>query len=115
MDKREWLRSQGFEVGKRGRFSAEMLEALRAYDGGGVPTPTDNANGAQGASEGVPLPPQHRRTDGVTVYTATLSNNRVVNFDYCPTCKENVVYCECVEPSPPGWLANEIIKWDAGV
>ena len=33
MDKREYLRSQGFEVGERGRFSAEMLEALRSFDG----------------------------------------------------------------------------------
>ena len=31
MDKREYLRSLGFTVGERGRFTAEMMTALKDY------------------------------------------------------------------------------------
>jgi hypothetical protein len=36
MDKREYLRSQGFTVGERGRFSAEMLAVLAAAPEGTI-------------------------------------------------------------------------------
>jgi hypothetical protein len=31
VDKREYLRSLGFTVGERGRFTAEMMTALKDY------------------------------------------------------------------------------------
>lgn len=103
MDKREYLRSLGFEVGSRGRFSEEMLQALKDYE-----EPT---------VEKTILPKiknTPKRTDGIKVYTAELHTGQIIRFDMCADCKENVVFCHCANPQPPKWLAEEVAIYRAG-
>jgi hypothetical protein len=103
MDKREFLRSLGFEVGARGRFSAEMLDALKDYE-----EPT---------VEKVILPKVKntpKRTDGIKVYTAELHTGQIIRFDTCASCKENVIFCHCTDPQPPRWLQEEVAIYRAG-
>lgn len=102
--KREYLRSLGFEVGSRGRFSEEMQEALKNYEEPEV----DNT----------PIPKVKntpKRTDGIKVYTAELVGGQVIRFDTCATCKDNVVFCHCVNPQPPKWLADDIAIYHTSV
>lgn len=103
--KREFLRSLGFEVGARGRFSAEMLEALKDYT---EPEDIDTP----------PVMPRvantPKRTDGIKVYTAELHTGQIIRFDMCADCKENVVFCHCTNPQPPKWLAEEVASYRAG-
>ena len=114
MDKREWLRSQGFEVGKRGRFSTEMKAALNGQ------TFTEEYQAwkseEKAAQEPVPkIPNTPKRTDGVKLYKATLDDGIVIKFDYCPSCKESVIYCHCASPLPPKWLRESIDTWEVVV
>jgi hypothetical protein len=103
MNKRDYLRSLGFEVGSRGRFSAEMQAALANFV---EDTPVEE--------EPIPkIPNTPKRKDGITVYTAVLKGGQVIKFDYCPTCKDNVIYCHCRSPKPPHWLAEEVDSWTA--
>lgn len=109
MDKREFLRSKGFTVGKRGRFSAEMLEALKEFT---EDTPATPATPAAVADE--PIPPMRnyiKRNDGVTLYTAVLKAGQIVNFDTCPRCKNSIIFCHCVNPGPPKWLESDVASW----
>ena len=112
MDKREYLRSLGFEVGKRGRFSAEMLKALEGFDEG-TESKIDSVLDEIVVDTPVkfeiksPLP----RTDGVSIYTLTTKTGLTIRFDTCPDCKENVRFCHCSSPQPPGWLADEVASW----
>ena len=98
MDKREYLRSLGFEVGSRGRFSLEMQEALKNYT-------------EEPRVENKPFPKVKntpKRTDGIRYYTAELHTGQIIKFDTCATCKETVVFCHCLNPQPPSWLADEV-------
>lgn len=116
MNKREYLRSLGFEVGSRGRFSAEMIEALKQYPGESVSDPLNDLLN-QPLNEDGTLPGKivfkinPPRTDGVTTYTAVLNNGITVRFDTCPQCKENVKYCYCKDPQPPDWLRDDVDTW----
>lgn len=104
MNKREYLRSLGFEVGTRGRFSEEMQLALLNYEEESEP-------------EIVIIPKVKntpKRSDGITVYTAELHTGQIIRFDMCADCKENVVFCHCTNPQPPKWLAEEVASYRAG-
>lgn len=103
MDKREYLRSLGFEVGSRGRFSEEMLQALKDYT-----EPTVD-NSPKPKVKNTP-----KRTDGVKVYTAELHTGQIIRFDMCADCKENVIYCHCKNPQAPEWLRQEVAIYRAG-
>lgn len=103
MSKREYLRSLGFTVGERGRFSEEMQEALKNYE--------------EPKADNTPLPKLRglpKRTDGIKVYTAVLKGGQIIKFDTCYDCKENVVFCHCKNPSAPLWLAEEVASFRAG-
>lgn len=106
MDKREWLRARGFEVGNRGRFSAEMLEALKEYDSG-------SADGAPVASLGR----LSARSTSVVMrdascYIAVTNSGNSVACGYCATCHESVMYCACSDgPHSPKYLEDDIIEW----
>ena len=103
MNKREYLRSLGFEVGSRGRFSEEMQQALKDY--------------TEETPEVIVTPKVKntpKRTDGVKVYTAELHTGQIIRFDQCATCTENVIFCHCSFPQPPQWLAEEVAIYRAG-
>ena len=103
MDKRDYLRSLGFEVGKRGRFSEAMQEALKNYK--------------EETPEVVIIPKVKntpKRSDGIKVYTAELHTGQIIRFDICADCTENVIFCDCANPQPPKWLAAEVATYRQG-
>lgn len=76
MNKREYLRSLGFEVGSRGRFSEEMQQALKDY--------------TEETPEVIIIPKVKntpKRTDGVRVYTADCTQDRLLGLICVLTAK----------------------------
>ncbi len=113
MNKREYLRSLGFTVGERGRFSAEMQAALKGMSF----VEEHKAMKEAEVAEEVIYPKLRtlpKRTDGVCVYTAELHNGVTIRFDTCADCKESVVYCQCSNPQPPEWLRDEVAIFRKG-
>ena len=78
MDKRQWLRERGFDVGNRGRFSAEMLKALEEYEDGG--------------SDAAP---------SVISEPEPLSFMMCMECEEYTTCVKGVTYCKCDEGHVP--------------
>ena len=105
MDKREFLRSLGFEVGARGRFSAEMLEALKDYT-----DPEDIDTPLLPKVKNTP-----KRTDDIRYYVAELHGGQIIKFDTCSDCTEYILYCHCDDPQPPRWLREEVASWTVSV
>lgn len=127
MNDREYLRSLGFTVGDRGRFSSEMKAALASRDGVSdsedVPKykSTDRLADGRYATErsnGLPslVRPSIVRRDAKS-YKVTLVDGMVIACYTCSSCKDHVMYCECEDgPHPPTYLeADEIASWAAVV
>jgi hypothetical protein len=89
MNDRDYLRSLGFTVGERGRFSKEMLTALAArseqerddliadaYDHLNLPAPREPVREAQ------------------ELYGFTKGGSRLA-FITCSSCGEHMIWCEC--------------------
>ena len=125
MNDREYLRSLGFTVGDRGRFSSEMKAALASRDG--VTDSEDEpqykstdklADGrwAIERSNGLPSLVKERVVQrDAKVYRVTLTDGLIISTIYCGACKEHVMYCECEDgPQPPNYLeADDIASWTA--
>lgn len=127
MNDREYLRSLGFTVGDRGRFSSEMKAALASRDGISDSEGTNQyrstdrmADGryAVERSNGLPslVKPSVVHRDA-KVYRATLTDGLVIACANCSKCKDHVMYCECEDgPHPPNYLeATDIVSWAAVV
>ena len=71
MTDREYLRSLGFTVGERGRFSKEMLEALANR------SKTETDEFINGALESVGLPPQTQQRPAQELYGLTKHGAKV--------------------------------------
>lgn len=103
MDKREYLRSLGFEVGERGRFSAEMMTALAQADVSFEPR--EKTQESYGEERIIPsLPPQTvvRKARQLFGYT---SEGYKVGFVTCRRCSYHMMYCNCSE----GILAPSVV------
>lgn len=94
MNKREYLRSLGFTVGERGRFTPEMLTALKNseldFDGNKV---------AREIVEEVdvldyPKLVSTKMRESRTLYGYTKEGHRVA-FQLCFSCSQHMMYCEC--------------------
>jgi hypothetical protein len=125
MNDREYLRSLGFTVGDRGRFSSEMKAALASRDG---ITESDDApqykstdkladgRYAVERSNGLPslVKPSTMMRDA-KIYRARLIDGLVIACGSCGTCKDRIMYCECEDgPHPPNYLEPEdIVSWAA--
>lgn len=127
MDDREYLRSLGFTVGDRGRFSKEMKAALANRDGVDPDAP-EPEYGAQDRfadgryrierSNGLPsLARQVTVMRNAKAYMVTLTSGQKIACGNCHTCKDHVMYCECEDgPHPPDYLdAEDIASWSAVV
>lgn len=127
MNDREYLRSLGFTVGDRGRFSSEMKAALASRDGvtdsEDEPTYKSTDRLADGRyaierSNGLPSLVKNSVVQrDARVYRATLTDGLVIACGTCSACKEHVMYCECEDgPQPPNYLeATDIVSWAAVV
>ena len=106
MDKRAWLRSKGFEVGERGRFSAEMLEALKEYNSGDAESvPVVSLGPVIRKSASVPM-------RDASAYMAVTTDGLRIACGSCAECHESVMYCSCSDgPHSPKYLADDISEW----
>lgn len=118
MNKREFLRSKGFTVGERGRFSAEMLAAIAAAPAGAIteevkatPKPrtpkvvvtAPTQASAQTAPAVTNLP--RVREDKVMWAVSPNPGSRshvAIAYDVCQRCTNSVRVCPCkAGPKPP--------------
>ena len=94
MNKREYLRSLGFTVGSRGRFTPEMLTALKNAE-----MDFDGNTEAREIVEEVEVL-EYPRIVSVkireprTLYGYTKEGHKV-GFQLCFTCSQHMMYCEC--------------------
>lgn len=123
MNKREYLRSLGFTVGERGRFSAEMLKALADAPAGAVTEDAKPAPKPRAKREPKPgtvtvakvearrpspldMPKRRPENTGFTVVGGTL-----IRQDVCGKCTARVSRCACdTGPQAYKWLSKEAGK-----
>jgi hypothetical protein len=126
-DKRQWLRSKGFIVGERGRFSHEMQCALAdaaVKEGIKFDTPTSKTintrNGTvtierkkrnKGKQQAPPQPDigwvfanEVRRPDLPVGWLVRLANGKTRQWTECYKCNYSIAYCQCPRPTMhPDW------------
>jgi uncharacterized protein with PIN domain len=121
MDKREYLRSIGFEVGERGRFSTEMKEALSSHVNENPESIivsrserlADGRPAVEPHSVYVPPPPQKKQREESVFYAITTRGENIACTS-CGECKFAMIYCECEGgPKPPRYLGDELTKWSS--
>ena len=97
MDKRQWLRERGFDVGERGRFSAEMIEALKGYE------EESKQNSLREETEDAGLPPEVARLpvrEPKELHGYTVHGEKV-GFVMCSYCSEHMMWCQCDKITAP--------------
>lgn len=106
MDKRAWLRSKGFEVGERGRFSAEMIEALKEYNSGDAESvPVVSLDAVLNKSVSTVM-------RDATAFMAVTKDGLSVACGNCSICHDMVMYCACSDgPHPPRYLTDDLSEW----
>lgn len=105
MDKREYLRSLGFTVGERGRFSAEMQTAI-ASAGMNFDSPLKKSHDPVEVEVIRPhVPPQEALRKAKQLYGYT-SEGHKVGFITCRRCSYHMMYCNCKQ----GVLAPSIVS-----
>ena len=92
MNKREWLRSQGFQVGERGRLTPAMITALSDYPG-------DNSIAEPLYVEMVHayvnyMEDQTPIREARTLYGRD-KEGRVISFTSCSNCDKHMSFCSC--------------------
>ena len=100
MDKREYLRSLGFTVGERGRFTSEMIAAIKEYESGG-----GQLEGRTGKrDDGLPVVEPggvvpHIRPDVKIREPKKLRGKSpegyTIEFITCSECYRHMMYCDC--------------------
>ena len=101
MTKREYLRSLGFTVGERGRFTDAMKQAIADYSGvfdepSSNPAPKTRINFQELAQDAV------RPARNLKGYTR---EGHEVGFVTCRACSQHMIYCNCTG----GILAPSIV------
>lgn len=100
MDKREYLRSLGFTVGERGRFTAEMMTALKDYqeEGGKLEGRTGKRDDGLPVVEPaviIPdIPPQEKIRQPKTLIGRSPEGYKIA-FVMCFECNQHMMYCNC--------------------
>lgn len=93
MNKREYLRSLGFTVGQRGRFTPEMLTALKSADIAFEDTPTPVESVGVEVVE-YPKIESKKMREPRPLYGFTTEGHKV-GFSRCFSCSQHMAYCEC--------------------
>lgn len=102
MTKREYLRSLGFNVGERGRFTDAMKAAIESYSGK-FDEPSASATAPKSQINFQALGENAVRL-GRTLKGYTLEGHEV-GFVTCRECSMHMIYCECKD----GILAPSIV------
>jgi len=88
MTDREYLRSLGFTVGERGRYSKEMLEALSNRNTAQIQDDMDNV------TDYLNLPRRTPVRDAQELYGFTRGGSKL-SFITCSSCADHMIWCEC--------------------
>ena len=88
MTDREYLRSLGFTVGERGRYSKEMLEALANRNTAQIQDDMDTV------TDYLNLPRRTPVRDAQELYGLTRGGHKV-GFIMCSRCADHMMWCEC--------------------
>jgi hypothetical protein len=103
MKKRDYLRSQGFRVGDRGRFTEAMKIVLAQYDGAFEedmqPLKLENLSKFGGKKKGgsktiAPAIDSTKYREPRTLYGFTKEGVKV-GFVMCSRCNQHMVWCNC--------------------
>jgi hypothetical protein len=100
MDKRQYLRSLGFTVGERGRFTAEMITALKEYQEEGGKLEGRTGKRDDGLPEVEPsiiipdIPPQEQIRQPKTLIGKSPEGYKIA-FVMCFECHYHMMYCNC--------------------
>lgn len=98
-DERDYLRSLGFTVGERGRFSKEMLDALANRKNAQTQDDMDDVY------DYLNLPRRNPVRQAQELYGYTLEGKKV-GFIMCFNCAEHMMWCEC----PDGIMAPITVR-----
>jgi hypothetical protein len=104
MTKREYLRSLGFRVGERGRFTDEQKTAIAAF--GGVfdddikPLKLDKLKIDKPVKVPTRLPQQQRQREARQLSGYTKEGYKV-GFVMCAACNEHMIWCGCDKVAAP--------------
>lgn len=91
MDNREYLRSLGFTVGERGRFSKEMLAALASRDGESTEIAKHDEILAEGLDESVIREPVRSPAE----LHGFDNEGHKIAFILCSDCHQHMMWCGC--------------------
>lgn len=109
MNKRDYLRSLGFQVGERGRFNSAMKIALAKYEGvfdeDQPKLKLNKLKTFKPAKNAIVVPGQKKLREArmITGYT---KEGYKVGFDGCIGCHQHMVYCSCPSLIPPRIVAS---------
>lgn len=111
MDKRDFLRSQGFTVGERGRFNDAMVNAIKQaelsgtlFDEKAIP----KKKRTYSFEEIIPDVPQQEKLRVSRQLTGVTKFGHKVNFITCSKCQTHMVYCPCDKIYAP----SNVVKSD---
>lgn len=103
MTKREYLRSLGFRVGERGRFTDEQKTAIATFDGifddDVKPLKLDKLK-TDKPIKTTKLPEQRRQREARQLSGYTKEGFKV-GFVMCAACNEHMIWCECDKVAAP--------------
>lgn len=100
MDKREYLRSLGFTVGERGRFTAEMQTALKDFENQGGKLEARSGKRDDGLPEMEPaviipdIPPETPVRKPKKLKGRS-KEGYIIEFVMCFDCHKHMMYCTC--------------------
>ncbi len=104
MNKREYLRSLGFRVGERGRFTDEQKTAIASYDGVFTddikPLKLDKIKGYKSVKVPTRLPEQRRQREARQLSGYTKEGYKV-GFVMCAACNQHMIWCGCDKVGAP--------------
>jgi len=104
MTKREYLRSLGFRVGERGRFTDEQKTALATFDGIFTddikPLKLDKLKTDIPAKPTASLPKQYRQREARQLSGYTKEGYKV-GFVMCAACNQHMIWCGCEKVLAP--------------
>lgn len=104
MTKREYLRSLGFRVGERGRFTDEQKTAIAAFDGifedDIKPLKLDKLKTDTPVKPNTSLPKQFRQREARQLSGYTKEGFKV-GFVMCAACNEHMIWCGCEKVTAP--------------
>ena len=110
MNKRDYLRTQGFNVGERGKFNDAMLTAIKNAEENGIvfsniPQASKVEKVYKFEKIVTHLKPQVRVRQARELFGLTEMGEKV-GFITCRNCQSHMIYCNCTN----GVLAPKIVK-----